>query len=108
VPSGSGEPVVIVRIGTVIVKVRAFEVLGPGFKTVMLAVPVAAMLAAGMLAVSWELLTKVVVRFEPFHLTIELDTKPVPLTVKLRAGPPAGVEPGMRLFSIGSGIVMVS
>jgi hypothetical protein len=47
-------------------------------------------------------LTKVVVRFTPFHLTVELETKCVPLTVKVNAGPPAGVEFGLILFSTGA------
>jgi hypothetical protein len=84
------------------VKVRAFEVLGPGFSTVMLAVPTVATSAAGIAAVSWELLTNVVVRFEPFHLTVEFETKLEPLTVNVKAGPPAIAELGLRLLRIGA------
>jgi hypothetical protein len=44
---------------------------------------------AGIAAVSWLLLTKAVVRFEPFHFTIEPETNFLPLTVSVKAGPPA-------------------
>jgi hypothetical protein len=42
----------MVRPGPEIVKLRAFEVLGPGFCTVTLAVPTVAMSVAGIAAVS--------------------------------------------------------
>ena len=84
------------------VKVRAFEMLPPGFATVTAAVPGEAMLLAGIAAVSRELLTNVVVRFDPFHLTVELETKFVPLTVKANAGLPAAAALGLMLVSIGA------
>jgi hypothetical protein len=84
------------------VKVRALEVLGPGFRTVMLAVPCVATSVAGIAAVSWALLTKVVVRLDPFHLTVELETKLEPLTVKAKAGPPAFAELGLILLKTGA------
>jgi hypothetical protein len=43
---------VIVRTTEEIVRVTAFEMAPPGFATVMLAVPAAAMSVAGMVAVS--------------------------------------------------------
>ena len=84
------------------VNVRAFDVLPPGFATVTLAVPVEAMSLAGIAAVSWEALTNVVVRFDPFHLTVELETKFVPSTVKVKAGPPAVNVLGFKLLSTGA------
>ena len=101
-PGGRGEFVVIVRPGPEIVKVRAFEVAGPGFSTVMLAVPCVAISAAGIAAVNWELLTNVVVRFAPFHLTVEFETKLEPLTVNVKSDPPAIAELGLRLFRTGA------
>jgi hypothetical protein len=84
------------------VNVSAFEVVPPGFATVTAAVPGEATSVAGIAAVSWESLTKVVVRFEPFHLTVELETKFVPLTVKVKAELPAVAELGLMLVSAGA------
>jgi len=107
VPRGRGEFVVIVRPDPAIVKVRAFEVAAPGFSTVMLAVPCVAISAAEIAAVNWELLTNVVVRFAPFHLTVEFETKVAPLTVNVKSAPPAIAEPGLRLFRTGAEAVTV-
>jgi hypothetical protein len=57
-------------------------------------VPVAAMFEAGTVAVSCELLTKTVVRAVPFQLTTELETNSVPLTVRVKLGPPGAVIVG--------------
>src|SRR5262245_57537143 len=83
------------------VNVRAFEVLPPGFATVTAADPGEATSVAGIAAVSCELLTNVVVRFAPFHLTVELETKFEPLTVNVKAGLPVTAELGLMLVSIG-------
>jgi len=56
------------------VKVRAFEVLPPGFATATAAVPGEATSVAGIAAVNWDALTNVVVRFDPSHLTVEPET----------------------------------
>jgi len=72
------------------VKDNEFEVApGDGFTTVMGTVPVAAISAALIEAVTRVLLTKLVVRGEPFHRTTAPFTKPVPLTVSVNADPPA-------------------
>ena len=47
------------------------------------------------------------VRFDPFHLTVEFETKLEPLTVKVKAGPPAIVELGLSVFRIGAVAVTV-
>jgi hypothetical protein len=107
VPRGRGEFVVIVRPDPAIVKVRAFEVARPGFSTVMLAVPCVAISAAGIAAINWELLAYEVVRFAPFHLTVELETKLEPLTVNVKSDPPAIAELGLRLFRTGAEAVTV-
>ena len=91
----------IVRTSAEMVKVTAFEMAPPGFATVMLAAPGAAMSDAGMAALSWVLVTKVVVRFDPFHLTTELERKLVPLTVNVKARPPANTVLGFMLVSTG-------
>jgi hypothetical protein len=84
------------------VKVTAFEMAPPGFATVMLAVPGAAMSEAGMAVLSWVLVTKVVVRFDPLHLTTEVETKLVPSTVNVKARPPANTVLGLMLVSVGT------
>ena len=48
------------------------------------------------------LVTKVVLRFDPFHLTTELETKLVPLTVNVKAIPPANTVFGLMLVSVGT------
>lgn len=87
-------------VGLVMVKVRASVELTPFCLTVMLTVPGAAMSAAGTEAVSWLTETKVVVKGVPFHSTTAEETKALPLTVRVKAGPQAGVEAGERLESV--------
>jgi hypothetical protein len=65
------------------------------------------MSAAVIAAVNWVEEIYVVVRFEPFHCTTELDTKPVPLTVSVNAAPPATAVLGLRLVVVGTGLVIV-
>jgi len=71
--------------GGLIVNVSVFDVPPPGvgFTTVTDAVPTAATLAAGTIAVSCVEETNVVTRAEPFHLTVEVATMLVPLTVRV-------------------------
>jgi hypothetical protein len=108
IPVESGDGVVIFSGGEagLIVKVNGFDVPppGPGLTTVMLAVPAVAMSLAGMDAVSCEVLAKVVLRAEPFHLTVESFTKFEPLTDSVTDGPPAVVELGLRLVMAGKGL----
>ena len=96
-----GESVVNVGVeALLIVKVRALETAPPGFCTVTEALPAAAMSAAGIAAVSWVALTKVVVRFAPFQLTTEPFTKLLPFTVSVKAGPPAAALLGKSVVNV--------
>lgn len=69
--------------------------------------PCAAMSLAGIAAVSWVLLTKVVVRLLPFHCTTELGTKLEPFTVRVKADPLAEVVEGDREVTLGTGLFTV-
>ena len=86
-----------------IVKVTGFEVPPPGagFTTVTDAVPTAATFAAGTIAVSLIEETNVVARAEPFQLTVEVETKLVPFTVRVKEPLPAMVEVGLIEVVVG-------
>ena len=96
-------------VGPVTVMVRAPEVPPPGvgLNTVTEAVPEAARSLAGILAVSWVALTKVVVRLPPFHRTVEVGTKPLPVTVRVKAGPPLTAPLGESDVRTGAGFEAV-
>lgn len=81
---------------------------GAGLFTETLAVPAIAMSLAGIAAVSCVALTNVVVRWLPFHHTVELFTNPLPLRVSVNAAPPAAAEFGFRLVSAGAGLLIVN
>ena len=66
-----------------------------------------AMSAAGMLAVNWVPLTKVVVRSTPFQRTTDPATKFAPVTVKLNPAPPAVALPGESCVSVGTALLIV-
>jgi hypothetical protein len=74
----------------------------PAVVTVTLAVPAVAIRLAGTAAVSWVALTKVVVSPAPFQFTVAPETKFVPVTVRVKAPPPAVAELGLRLVMVGS------
>jgi hypothetical protein len=63
----------------------------------MVAVPELAIRLAATVAVNCVALTYVVVRGVPFHCTIDPVTKPIPFTVRVKAGPPAVAVVGLRL-----------
>jgi len=65
------------------------------------------MSVAVMLAVSCVEDTKVVVRLEPFQRTTEVVTKFVPVTVRVKAGPPAMADVGLIPVVVGRGFMMV-
>src|SRR5207249_1755758 len=75
--------------------------LSEGLKTTIVAVPLAAMSLAGIEVVSCVLLTKLVVRLNPFQRTTESAAKLVPFTVSVRPGPPAIVEAGSSPVIVG-------
>src|SRR3984893_7581947 len=92
------------------VTVFAFDVPPPGgaFTTVTEAVPAAAMSAAEMEAVTLVLLENVVVRDDPFQSTTEPETKFDPLTVSVKAGPPAVALLGEIELIAGTGLLTVN
>ena len=87
------------------VKLRAFDVPPPGagLLTVTLAVPAVAMSLAGIEAVKLVALFTVVVRSDPFHRTVEPETKFEPLTVRANSGLPAMAEFGLIPVMAGTG-----
>jgi hypothetical protein len=93
-------------LAVVIGKVCALDVPPPGegLITVTLAVPVVAMSAAVMAAVTCVLLTNVVVRLDPFHCTLEVLRKLEPFTVSVKAAPPVIAEAGLKLEMDGMGL----
>jgi len=90
----------------VMVKVRGFDVPPPGvgLVTVTEGVPVLATSLAGMAAVTCVALTKVVVRGLPLKFTSELLTKPVPVTVRVKAPELAATVEGCSLVIAGTGL----
>ena len=103
-----GDRVVIAGtgLGALMVNDDAVEVPPPGagLNTVTWAVAALAMSAAVIAAVNWVALTYVVVRAEPLQLTTEPLAKPVPLTVRVKAAPPAVALEGERLVRVGTGL----
>src|SRR4030095_15012844 len=91
-------------VPALIVKVSALEVPPPGFTTLTCAVPAVAMSLAGIAAVSCVPFTNVVLRAAPFHCTTEPETKLLPLTVSVNAGPPAVALLGDRVVRLGAGV----
>jgi hypothetical protein len=66
------------------------------------------MSAAVIAAVTCVLLTNVVVRLEPFHMTEDVLTKFEPLTVSVNAAPPTVALGGVRLVIEGVGLLIVN
>jgi hypothetical protein len=63
---------------------------------------------AEIVAESLEALTNVVVRFSPFQRTVEPFTNPVPLTVSVKADPPARFDDGESVAMVGTGLFAVA
>src|SRR5207244_11993937 len=80
---------------------------GVGLKTVMVGVPAATTSAALICAVSWVLLTKVVGRSTPFHLTTDALMKSLPFTVNANAASPAVLFAGEIAEITGNGVLTV-
>ena len=103
-----GEIELSVGTGLLIVNDTAFDApLGAGFVTVTVAVPAVAISAAVIAAVNCVALTKVVVLVAPLNFTTDVDTNPVPLTVRVKAAPPAVALVGEREVTVGAGLLMV-
>jgi len=96
VGTGLGPPLVMVKF-------IGLEVPPPdaGLVTVTASMPVEAMLEAGMAAVNCVELTNVAVGAAPPKLTIEDATKFVPLTVSMKAAPPAAALFGEIVVIVG-------
>src|SRR5919108_3774107 len=77
---------------------------GAGVNTVTVAVPVAAMSVAGIAACSCAADTNVVDRSVPFQRTTQSVIKPLPLTVRVNAGPPTWADVGLMLAIAGAGL----
>jgi hypothetical protein len=84
----------------VIIKVRALDSAPLGFSTVTEAVPCEAISTALIVAVSWVALP-VVVRGAPFQCTTEPLTRLLPVTVSVKAGPPATALLGESAVNVG-------
>ena len=80
---------------------------GVGFITVTVAVPAVAMSLAGTEAVNFVPLTYFVVSPVPFHCTVEVETKFVPVTVRVNAAPPAVALEGDSEVAFGNGLLTV-
>jgi hypothetical protein len=109
-PATALEGEIELSVGTAlsIVKETAFDVpLGAGFVTVTVAVPAVAISAAVIAAVNCVALTKVVVLGAPLNFTTDVETKPVPLTVRVKAAPPTVALFGEREVAVGAGLLMV-
>ena len=103
-----GEIELSVGTGLLIANDTAFDVpFGAGFVTVTVAVPAMAISATVIAAVNWVALTNVVVLAAPLNFTTDVDTKPVPFTVRVKAAPPAVALVGEREVSVGAGLLMV-
>jgi hypothetical protein len=103
-----GESELSVGTGLLIVNGTAFEVPpGAGLVTITVAVPAVAISAAVIVAVNWVALMNVVVLVAPLNFTTEVETNPVPLTVSVKAAPPAVVLDGEREVAVGAGLLMV-
>jgi hypothetical protein len=77
---------------------------GEGFETVTLAVPAVAISADDIVASSCVVLTKVVVRADPFQLTAAPLTKLLPFTVRVKAPLPAVALEGDNEEITGTGL----
>jgi len=82
----------------VIVKVSELDAAPPGFRTVTDADPGAAIRLAGTCAVNCDELTKLVPdNADPFHTICAPDKNPCPLSVNVKAAPPAIAEVGLNV-----------
>jgi hypothetical protein len=92
-----------------IVNVCTFDLPPPGlgFTTVIDAVPAVVTREAGTVAVSWMDETNVVVSAVPFQFTVEVETKFVPFTVRVKSVLPVVTQFGLIEVVVGTGLLMV-
>jgi hypothetical protein len=102
-----GLKLAITGVGGLMVNEAGAEVTPPGASTVTLTVAWEAIRFAGTDAVHWFELTKPVDRGDPFHCTTDPGRNPEPLTVKVKEGPPAVADRGLRLEMDGEGAPIV-
>jgi len=99
----AGLKLVMVGTGLLIVNGLEFEMTEPpDWNTSTFFVPAVAMSVALMLAVNWVLDTYAVGRFDPCQRTVASAIKPVPFTVRVKAGPPAVADEGLKLVMLGA------
>jgi hypothetical protein len=89
----------------VMLKFAAADVAVGVFETVTGTVPGFVTALAGICAVSWLLLTKVVAIAEPAKFTVEAETKRLPVTVSVKEFEPAGTEAGFKAEIDGASMV---
>jgi len=92
--------------GGAMVNAAAFE-LPSGFETVIDAGPGDRISVNGTAALNCPDETNIVGRVRPFQWTVELVTKLLPLTFKVKLFPPASIPPGCSAFITGNGGLMV-
>src|SRR5947209_20106930 len=86
------------------VRVAGLDGETPGFTTVIVAEPGVTTALAGTVAVNCWLLTKAVLRGDPFNCTPDPLKNPVPLTVSVNCGLPAVTAVGLMLLIVGWGV----
>jgi hypothetical protein len=91
--------------GALIANATPLEATPPD-TTLTVASPLVAIRSAETEAVRLPALTNVVGKAEPFHRTTAPCAKLLPLTVKVKAGPPAVAEPGFKLVIAGAGLTV--
>ena len=103
-----GERLVMVGTGGLTVRGTGPDTAPPGFVTVTGIAPGRVSRLAGTCAVSCVVLPKVVASAASPRLTVEPDTKFVPVTVSVNAGPPCVAVDGEIDVIVGLGAVIVS
>ena len=99
-----GVSAVMIGSGRVVIgNLTMLEKMPPGLRTWTVPSPAYWMALAGIAAVSRVALTNVVDRSTPLKMTVAPDTKPVPSTVSVKAGPLAAVLLGVSVVMAGAG-----
>src|SRR5207249_1991690 len=99
---------VTVGPGTVSVADADVPPPGAGLNTVIWRSPAEAMSVARIAAVTCVASTYVVVRGDVLSLTSDVGTKLVPVTVNVKAAPPAATEFGASSVIVGTGLITVT